>query len=129
MASNLSNQSRNVLSKKVMVKKEVIYILQIQIFLITLLLFLDCYKIILCNSCMQLVCHTVFCCCSFSFFFFFVELAHNRYFILSQESLDNITLFSIITIMSFFFLVPVAIFMDGVKFTPAFLQSAVSIFF
>ncbi|XP_062170232.1 triose phosphate/phosphate translocator, non-green plastid, chloroplastic-like [Alnus glutinosa] len=62
MASNLSNQSRNVLSKKVMVKKE--------------------------------------------------------------ESLDNITLFSIITIMSFFFLVPVAIFMDGVKFTPAFLQSA-----
>lgn len=62
MASNLSNQSRNVLSKKVMVKKE--------------------------------------------------------------ESLDNITLFSIITIMSFFFLVPVAIFMDGFKFTPAFLQSA-----
>ncbi|CAM8972327.1 unnamed protein product [Rhodiola kirilowii] len=62
MASNLTNQSRNVLSKKFMVKKE--------------------------------------------------------------ESLDNITLFSIITIMSFFLLAPVTIFMEGVKFTPAYLQSA-----
>ncbi|KAF8390434.1 hypothetical protein HHK36_024960 [Tetracentron sinense] len=62
MASNLTNQSRNVLSKKFMVKKE--------------------------------------------------------------ESLDNITLFSIITIMSFIMLAPVAIFMEGVKFTPSYLQSA-----
>ncbi|CAI9112690.1 OLC1v1013165C1 [Oldenlandia corymbosa var. corymbosa] len=62
MASNLTNQSRNVLSKKFMVKKE--------------------------------------------------------------ESLDNITLFSIITIMSFFLLAPFAFFMEGIKFTPAFLQSA-----
>ncbi|XVF50326.1 hypothetical protein PTKIN_Ptkin04bG0087800 [Pterospermum kingtungense] len=62
MASNLTNQSRNVLSKKVMVKKE--------------------------------------------------------------DSMDNITLFSIITIMSFFLLAPVAIFMEGVKFTPAYMQSA-----
>ncbi|KAK1363115.1 triose phosphate/phosphate translocator, non-green plastid, chloroplastic-like [Heracleum sosnowskyi] len=62
MASNVTNQSRNVLSKKFMVKKE--------------------------------------------------------------ESLDNITLFSIITIMSFFLLAPVAVFMEGVKFTPAYLQSA-----
>ncbi|XP_038708718.1 phosphoenolpyruvate/phosphate translocator 1, chloroplastic-like [Tripterygium wilfordii] len=62
MASNLTNQSRNVLSKKVMVKKE--------------------------------------------------------------ESVDDITLFSIITIMSLFLIAPVAIFMEGVKFTPAYLQSA-----
>ncbi|KAH1131234.1 hypothetical protein J1N35_002612 [Gossypium stocksii] len=62
MASNLTNQSRNVLSKKVMVNKE--------------------------------------------------------------ESMDNITLFSIITIMSLILLAPVAIFMEGVKFTPAYLQSA-----
>ncbi|KAI5311357.1 PREDICTED: phosphoenolpyruvate/phosphate [Prunus dulcis] len=62
MASNLTNQSRNVLSKKVMVKKE--------------------------------------------------------------ANMDNITLFSIITVMSFFLLTPVAIFMEGVKFTPAALQSA-----
>ncbi|GKV36432.1 hypothetical protein SLEP1_g44567 [Rubroshorea leprosula] len=62
MASNLTNQSRNVLSKKVMVKKE--------------------------------------------------------------ESMDNITLFSIITIMSFILSAPVALFMEGVKFTPAYLQSA-----
>ncbi|XP_044484147.1 triose phosphate/phosphate translocator, non-green plastid, chloroplastic-like [Mangifera indica] len=62
MASNLANQSRNVLSKKVMVKKE--------------------------------------------------------------DSLDNITLFSVITIMSFLLLAPVALFMEGVKFTPTYLQSA-----
>ncbi|GLT79493.1 hypothetical protein SLA2020_509790 [Shorea laevis] len=62
MASNLTNQSRNVLSKKVMVKKE--------------------------------------------------------------ESMDNITLFSIITIMSFILSAPVALFMEGIKFTPAYLQSA-----
>ncbi|CAK8563074.1 unnamed protein product [Lathyrus sativus] len=62
MASNVTNQSRNVLSKKVMVKQE--------------------------------------------------------------ESLDNITLFSIITIMSFFLLAPATIFMESVKFTPAYLQFA-----
>ncbi|KAK1427653.1 hypothetical protein QVD17_16345 [Tagetes erecta] len=62
MASNLANQSRNVLSKKLMVKKE--------------------------------------------------------------ESLDNITLFSIITIMSFIMFTPVALLVEGVKFTPAYLQSA-----
>ncbi|CAA0826663.1 Phosphoenolpyruvate/phosphate translocator 1-chloroplastic [Striga hermonthica] len=61
MASNLTNQSRNVLSKKFMVKKE--------------------------------------------------------------ESLDNITLFSIITIMSFFMMAPTAIFMEGIKFTPSYLQA------
>ena len=40
--------------------------------------------------------------------------------------MDNITLFSIITIMSLFLLAPVAIFIEGVKFTPAYMQSAVS---
>ncbi|OAY78623.1 phosphoenolpyruvate/phosphate translocator 2, chloroplastic-like [Ananas comosus] len=62
MASNVTFQSRNVLSKKLMVKKE--------------------------------------------------------------ESLDNINLFSIITIMSFFLLSPVTLFVEGVKFTPSFVQSA-----
>ncbi|KAJ9559731.1 hypothetical protein OSB04_004891 [Centaurea solstitialis] len=62
MTSNLANQSRNVLSKKFMVKKE--------------------------------------------------------------ESLDNITLFSIITIMSFLMFTPVALLVEGVKFTPSYLQSA-----
>ncbi|KAK1357842.1 Phosphoenolpyruvate/phosphate translocator 1, chloroplastic [Heracleum sosnowskyi] len=62
MASNLTNQSRNVLSKKFMVKKE--------------------------------------------------------------ESLDNITLFSVITIMSFILSAPFSILMEGVKFTPSILQSA-----
>ncbi|XP_074315858.1 triose phosphate/phosphate translocator, non-green plastid, chloroplastic-like [Silene latifolia] len=62
MASNATNQSRNVLSKKLMVKKE--------------------------------------------------------------ESMDNITLFSIITIMSFLLLAPAALFMEGIKFTPAYLEAA-----
>ncbi|XP_062116250.1 triose phosphate/phosphate translocator, non-green plastid, chloroplastic-like [Humulus lupulus] len=62
MASNLTNQSRNVLSKKVMLKKE--------------------------------------------------------------DSMDNITLFSIITVMSFFLLAPATIFLEGVKFSPAYLEAA-----
>ncbi|XP_075480297.1 triose phosphate/phosphate translocator, non-green plastid, chloroplastic-like [Primulina tabacum] len=62
MASNLTNQSRNVLSKKFMVKKE--------------------------------------------------------------ESLDNITLFAVITIMSFVIMIPTAIFMEGIKFTPSYIHAA-----
>lgn len=62
MASNVTFQSRNVLSKKLMVKKE--------------------------------------------------------------ESLDNINLFSIITIMSLFLLAPVTLFVEGVKVSPTYLQSA-----
>ena len=42
-----------------------------------------------------------------------------------QESLDNVTLFSIITVMSFILNIPVALFMEGVKFTPSYLQAAV----
>ncbi|MED6169912.1 holo-[acyl-carrier-protein] synthase [Stylosanthes scabra] len=62
MASNLTNQSRNVLSKKLMVNEE--------------------------------------------------------------ETLDNINLYSLITIISFFLLVPFTIFLEGFKFTPSYLQSA-----
>uniref|UniRef100_A0A803KPF1 Sugar phosphate transporter domain-containing protein n=1 Tax=Chenopodium quinoa TaxID=63459 RepID=A0A803KPF1_CHEQI len=62
MASNLTNQSRNVLSKKLMVKEE--------------------------------------------------------------EGLDNINLFSIITLICFVFLLPTAILIDGVKFSPSYFQLA-----
>ncbi|XP_074590150.1 phosphoenolpyruvate/phosphate translocator 1, chloroplastic-like [Curcuma longa] len=62
MASNVTFQSRNVLSKKVMVKKE--------------------------------------------------------------ESLDNINLFSIITVMSFFLLAPATLFVEGIKVTPSYVLSA-----
>ncbi|KAJ1268294.1 hypothetical protein BS78_07G124000 [Paspalum vaginatum] len=62
MASNVTFQSRNVLSKKLMVKKE--------------------------------------------------------------ESLDNINLFSIITVMSLFLLAPVAFFTEGIKITPTFLEAS-----
>lgn len=40
----------------------------------------------------------------------------------NQDGLDNINLFSVITIISFTLLVPIAIIMEGVKFTPSFLQ-------
>lgn len=42
-----------------------------------------------------------------------------------QGSLDNINLFSVITVMSFFLLAPVTYLMEGVKFTPAVIQAAV----
>lgn len=64
MASNVTNQSRNVLSKKFMVRKE--------------------------------------------------------------DTMDNINLFSVMTIISFILLVPAAILIDGVKFSPSYLQSAAS---
>lgn len=41
---------------------------------------------------------------------------------LEQEGLDNINLFSTITIISFSLLVPIAIVMEGFKFTPSYLQ-------
>lgn len=119
MASNLTNQSRNVLSKKFMVKKEVSDIARV-------------YFDDPCNlwererervSCSLYSCTTKYifekqCLC---------KPTSNQLFLLEQESLDNITLFSIITIMSFILLAPVTLVMEGVKFTPSYLQSAVSI--
>lgn len=64
MASNLTNQSRNVLSKKFMVRKE--------------------------------------------------------------DALDNINLFSVITIIAFILLIPCALITEGVKFSPSYFQSAAS---
>ncbi|CAK9176133.1 unnamed protein product [Ilex paraguariensis] len=64
MASNVTNQSRNVISKKFMVRKE--------------------------------------------------------------DALDNINLFSVLTVISFILLAPTAILMDGIKFSPSYLQSAAS---
>ena len=37
----------------------------------------------------------------------------------AKDSLDNINLFSTITIVAFFLLTPVALLMEGVQFTPA----------
>ncbi|KAH0914674.1 hypothetical protein HID58_029120 [Brassica napus] len=43
---------------------------------------------------------------------------------LGKDSLDNITLFSIITLMSLFLMAPVTFFSEGIKFTPSYIQSA-----
>ncbi|CAN1732524.1 Phosphoenolpyruvate/phosphate translocator 2, chloroplastic [Linum perenne] len=65
MASNVTNQSRNVLSKKLMVQKE-------------------------------------------------------------ETTLDNINLFSVITIISFLLLIPAAIWMEGINFMPTYFKAAAS---
>ncbi|CAN8269785.1 unnamed protein product [Cochlearia groenlandica] len=48
----------------------------------------------------------------------------SKKFMLQKDSLDNINLFSVITIILFLLLVPVAILIDGFKFTPSQLQIA-----
>ncbi|CAN1194523.1 Phosphoenolpyruvate/phosphate translocator 2, chloroplastic [Linum perenne] len=65
MASNVTNQSRNVLSKKLMVQKE-------------------------------------------------------------ETTLDNINLFSVITIISFLLVIPAAIWMEGINFMPTYFKAAAS---
>ncbi|CAN6446227.1 unnamed protein product [Victoria cruziana] len=47
-----------------------------------------------------------------------------KFMVKKEDSLDNINLFSIITVMSFFLLAPVTILAEGIKFTPAYIQSA-----
>lgn len=47
-----------------------------------------------------------------------------KFMVKKEGSLDNINLFSIITIMSFFLLLPVTYFVEGVKFTPQALSAA-----
>ncbi|XP_050380575.1 phosphoenolpyruvate/phosphate translocator 2, chloroplastic-like isoform X2 [Argentina anserina] len=48
----------------------------------------------------------------------------SKKFMVKKESLDNINLFSVITIISFLLLLPSAILLEGVKFSPSYLQSA-----
>ncbi|KAL2505199.1 Phosphoenolpyruvate/phosphate translocator 2 [Abeliophyllum distichum] len=50
----------------------------------------------------------------------------SKKFMVKEETLDNINLFSIITVISFLLLMPAAILMDGVKFSPAYLRHAAS---
>lgn len=117
MASNLTNQSRNVLSKKVMVKKEVI-----PTFSVISLLGLVWFCFVMEYTQLHLpVCLFMHWYWNLDYFVLIGE-----WFVVCQESIDNITLFSIITIMSFILLAPVSLFMEGVNFTPAYLQSAVS---
>ncbi|KAK8676360.1 hypothetical protein V6N13_034410 [Hibiscus sabdariffa] len=47
-----------------------------------------------------------------------------KFMVRNEETLDNINLFSVITIISFILLVPAAILLEGVKFSPSYLQSA-----
>lgn len=45
---------------------------------------------------------------------------------IKKDGLDNVSLFSIITIMSFFLLMPVAVAVEGFNFTPARMAAMVS---
>jgi solute carrier family 35 protein E1 len=45
---------------------------------------------------------------------------------LQEESMDDINLFSLITVLSFLLSCPLMLLAEGVKFSPAYLQSTVS---
>jgi len=45
-----------------------------------------------------------------------------------QDAMDDINLFSVITILSFLLSCPLMLFAEGIKFTPGYLQSTVSVF-
>lgn len=47
-----------------------------------------------------------------------------KFMVKKDQAMDNINLFSLITIMSLFLLMPVAFFMEGVKVSPSYLQAA-----
>ncbi|KAG8366888.1 hypothetical protein BUALT_Bualt16G0014800 [Buddleja alternifolia] len=49
-----------------------------------------------------------------------------KFMIRKEETLDNINLFSIMTIISFLLLTPAAILLEGVKFSPSYFQYAAS---
>jgi len=110
MASNVTFQSRNVLSKKLMVKKEVSEL--------SLCSFLELFSNFVMNNWLLVLVMGIYV--------FPFESIPNSFFSSLQESLDNINLFSIITVMSFFLLAPVTLLTEGVKVSPAVLQSAVS---
>ncbi|XP_038889392.1 phosphoenolpyruvate/phosphate translocator 2, chloroplastic-like [Benincasa hispida] len=50
----------------------------------------------------------------------------SKKFMIHKEALDNINLFSVITIISFILLVPSALLLEGTKFSPSYLQLAVN---
>ncbi|KAL5793207.1 hypothetical protein ACOSP7_001801 [Xanthoceras sorbifolium] len=49
-----------------------------------------------------------------------------KFMVSTEDTLDNINLFSVITVISFILLVPAAIFKEGLKFTPSYLRSIAS---
>ncbi|KAK1440886.1 hypothetical protein QVD17_06719 [Tagetes erecta] len=49
-----------------------------------------------------------------------------KFMIRKEEALDNINLFSVMTIISFFMLIPFAVLLEGFKLTPEYLQFAAS---
>ncbi|XP_065877584.1 phosphoenolpyruvate/phosphate translocator 2, chloroplastic-like isoform X4 [Euphorbia lathyris] len=52
------------------------------------------------------------------------NVVSKRFMVNKQEPLDNINLFSVITIISFILLAPTAIFLEGFNFTPSYFHSA-----
>ena len=49
-----------------------------------------------------------------------------KFMIRKEEALDNINLFSVMTILSFLLLIPIAVFLEGFKLTPEYMQFAAS---
>lgn len=51
---------------------------------------------------------------------------YSKMVMVKEDALDNINLFSVMTIISFIFLVPITISIDGIKLSPSYLQYAAS---
>lgn len=51
----------------------------------------------------------------------------NENCLVTQDVMDDINLFSVITVLSFLLSCPLMIFAEGIKFTPGYLQSTVSV--
>lgn len=97
MASNLTYQARNVLSKKLLGGEEVIFLF---------------FFTVISNS------------VSFASL---QSVIHNSNSLVMQEAMDDINIFSVITILSFLLSCPLMLLAEGVKFSPAYLQSTVSV--
>jgi hypothetical protein len=51
----------------------------------------------------------------------------NENCLVTQDVMDDINLFSVITVLSFLLSCPLMLFAEGIKFTPGYLQSSVSV--
>lgn len=51
----------------------------------------------------------------------------NENCLVAQDVMDDINLFSVITVLSFLLSCPLMLFAEGIKFTPGYLQSTVSV--
>jgi solute carrier family 35 protein E1 len=104
MTSNLTNQSRNVFSKKLLADKEVTFPPSKALIIDPNCRFATVHQCIFCEHCTP---------------------SHNSFSL--QDNLDDVNLFSIMTVMAFLLSAPLMLSVEGIKFSPSYLQSTVSL--